>query len=103
MRDNSHPLRRVGRPASYAQRVRHGNQQALSEMWSTTLGAVYAPKRGGETTSMRRKVSLNWRVTVERGQVLAIEPDKDFEHVFEGGGDPFWAAVEFAAAQIKEA
>lgn len=64
---------------------------------------MYTPKRRGETASMPRKVSLNWRVVVEHGQVLAIEPGKDFEHVFEGGIDDYWTAVEFAASQIKEA
>lgn len=102
MRDNSHPLRRVGRPATYAARVRRGNSQALSEMYGRTLGAVYTPKWTGETASMRGKISLNWRVVVEHGQVLAIEPGKDFEHVFEGGVDPYWTAVEFAASRIKE-
>lgn len=52
---------------------------------------------------MPRKVSLNWRVVIEHGQVLAIEPGKDFEHVFEGGVDPYGQALEFAASKIKEA
>lgn len=43
----------------------------------------------------------NWRVRSERGEVVAIEPDREHEHVFEGA-DPFMDALEYAAKQLRE-
>jgi hypothetical protein len=33
---------------------------------------------------------------------LAIEPNREYEHVFEGGSDPYWDAVEYAAKELRE-
>lgn len=45
---------------------------------------------------------VNWRVGTQDGEVVAVEPNRDFEQVFDGGPDPFWDAVEFAAKKIRE-
>lgn len=45
--------------------------------------------------------NTNWKVRSEDGDVVAIEPNRDFEHVFEGS-DPFMAALEYAAKQLRE-
>lgn len=47
------------------------------------------------------RTKVNWRVGTQAGEVVAIEPNRDFEHVFEGD-DPFMAAIEYAAKQIRE-
>ena len=47
------------------------------------------------------RVRTNWRVRSERGEVVAIEPNRDFEHVFDGD-DPFMAALEYAAKKLRE-
>lgn len=44
----------------------------------------------------------NWRVSTQGGDVVAVEPNRDFEHVFEGGKDPFMEALEYAAKQLRE-
>lgn len=56
--------------------------------------------RVAPTRKPREKV--NWRVLCHGKEVVAVEPNREFEHVFEGGPDPFWAAVEYAAKQLRE-
>lgn len=59
-------------------------------------------RRGARPHFVRKvRVRTNWKVRSERGEVVAIEPNRDFEHVFEGD-DPFMAALEYAAKQLRE-
>lgn len=44
----------------------------------------------------------NWLVRLEAGEVVAIEPNREYEHCFTGGADPFWEAVLFAAAELRK-
>lgn len=55
---------------------------------------------GAPTRKAREK--KNWRVLCHHGEVVAVEPNRDYEQVFEGGTDPFWDAVEYAAKQLRE-
>ena len=44
----------------------------------------------------------NWKVRRSQlGEVVAIEPNNEFEHVFTDGVDPFDAALQYAAAQLR--
>ena len=44
----------------------------------------------------------NWIVRRNpTGEVVAVEPNRDFEEVFEGGDDPYWDAIEYAATQLR--
>ncbi|URC18181.1 hypothetical protein SEA_ZENTENO07_80 [Mycobacterium phage Zenteno07] len=50
----------------------------------------------------RARVEKNWRIVrTEDGELLALEPGRDYEQTFEGGPDPFWDAVEYAAACLR--
>lgn len=44
----------------------------------------------------------NWMVRRDGGDVVAVEPDREHEHVFEGGLDDFGAALNFAAAELRK-
>lgn len=63
------------------------------------------PRRDDDVAARERIMSRldhNWRVkTIDTGQVLALEPGREHEQVFEGGPDPFWEAVTFAAACLR--
>jgi len=37
----------------------------------------------------------------EAGEVLAVEPNREYEHVFEGD-DPYTAALMYAAKQLRK-
>ena len=48
------------------------------------------------------RLEHNWRVKcLDTGEVLAFEPGREHEQVFEGGPDPFWDAVTCAAACLR--
>jgi hypothetical protein len=47
------------------------------------------------------RVEHNWRVTRIEGEVVALEPGREFEQVFDLGSDPFWDAVQFAARCLR--
>jgi hypothetical protein len=69
-----------------------------------SLSAAWADSDGGSVSGRRvpkERVKSNWRVRSEAGEVLAIEPDREHEHVFEGS-DPFMDALEYAAKQLRE-
>jgi len=62
------------------------------------------PRRDDDTVAAQRRArrcEKNWRVKTTDEGVLALEPGRDFEQVFEGGADPFWSAVEYAAARLR--
>lgn len=63
------------------------------------------PKRDHDTVARDRhkhRLENNWRIVrTEDGEVLALEPGRDFEQTFEGGPDPFWDAVEYAARCLR--
>lgn len=52
---------------------------------------------------VERQKPSNWRVMREADEVVAIEPGGRKEHVFPASLTPFWDAVEFAAARLREA
>ena len=92
-KDLNRELRRVGRPAR-DRRVRSGYLRQLAEEGDRLV------RKSPPSRKPREK--LNWRVLCHHGEVVAVEPDREFEHVFEGGADPFWQAVEYAAKQLRE-
>lgn len=94
MRDYSVELRRFG--GEHDRRVHAGNVAALREP------GVRRGYRAAGKVSRPASARVNWRVCMEDGHVLAIEPNRQFEHVFEGGSDDYWAAVEYAAKQLRE-
>lgn len=105
MKDRSFELRRLGRGAGgYSRRVRSGYLSRLSDVWSQDQGAVHqsAEREGKGRTVRQAHQRTNWRVGIHDGEVVAIEPSRDFEHVFNGGGDPFQEALEYAAKQLRE-
>ena len=57
---------------------------------------------GARQISYTARMAVNWRV-VRTGAdaVLALEAGRDHEHVFTGGTDPFWDAVQFAASCLR--
>ncbi len=104
-KDISVELRRVGRGRD--RRVRSGNLQSLRELRGTDRAEVrQSHHRQGKENPVRRartaSARVNWKVQIQAGQVVAIEPNREFEHVFEGGSDDYWAAVEYAAKQLRE-
>lgn len=106
MKDLNSEPRRLGRGSGgFSRRVRQGYLQGLSDVWSWDLGAVCEPDhREGEGRTLsksRQRNRTNWRVSVEGGEVIAVEPNRDFEHVFQGGPDPFMEALEFAAERLR--
>ena len=62
------------------------------------------PRRDDDRVAQERieaRLGANWRIkTVDEG-VLAMEPGREHEQVFEGGRDPFWAAVQYAARCLR--
>lgn len=60
-------------------------------------GREGAPKK---TSAWKSDGGPNWLVRREDGEVIAVEPERVFEHVFTGD-DPFSEALEFAAAQLR--
>lgn len=102
---NSGDPRRSGRGArDFSRRIRSGYLQGLSDVWSTDLGAVHQPRDGkGQGSPVRKtRERTNWRVGTQGNDVVAVEPNREFEHVFEGGKDPFMEALEYAARQLRE-
>lgn len=103
MKDQSHDLRRVGRNGR-DRRVLAGNRALLSELPGDNGGVVHQSphRKDPKGTVQRSRTHANWRVKREGSKVIAIEPNRDFENVFEGGDDPFQAALEYAAAELKK-
>lgn len=103
MKDLSEPLRRVGGWTRYSRRVRDGYRAHLSDVWSWDQGAVRKPpdREGAGHTVRKPRERTNWKVMTDQGEVVAVEPNREFEHVFDGP-DPFMAALEYAAKQLRE-
>lgn len=57
-------------------------------------------RKVSKTTAWQSDGVINWRVRREDGEVLAIEPNREYEHVFDGD-DPYTDALEFAAEQLR--
>lgn len=51
--------------------------------------------------NVRDQGKCNWRVKQLDHCVMAFEPDGEHEQVFDKGKDPFWDAVEYAAACLR--
>lgn len=104
MKDVSGDLRRF-RGRGLASRVRRGNQERLSEVSGEAGRDVRgrAPSRAATPKAARQPDGCtNWRVVRYRGgDIVAIEPNREFEHTFEGGVDPFQEALEYAAKQLR--
>lgn len=79
-------------------RVRKATLERMSDEWSLNGGATRpAPAKRGE-----RATKTNWRIQrYGPREVVAIEPDREYETPFYGEG-AFWAAVEHAAAELKK-
>lgn len=93
MRDHGE-LRKVGR-GRRNERVR---KAALLHAQLSERETPRNPRRPVRTTS-----DINWRIYCRAdGKVLALEPGREYENIFEGGPDPFWEAVEFAAAELRK-
>jgi hypothetical protein len=91
MKDSSRELRKLGR--GYNGRVHRANKQAAAQQ--EVNGSHFTAKNGRRHT--------NWIVRrLSAREVVAIEPNRDYEEVFEGGSDPFEEALEYAAAQIRK-
>lgn len=103
MKDNSHDLRRVGKPGM-ARRIHAGNQLRLSELFGGDGEQMHQPAhRPPEKDAVHKPhTTHNWRVISRGKQAIAIEPNKEFENIFEGGDDPLLAALEYAAAELKK-
>lgn len=101
---NSGDLRRFGGASRYSRRIRSGYRASLSDVWSWDGGAVREPRhrKGKEGAVRAPRQRTNWKVRSEGGEVLAIEPSREFEHTFEGGSDPFMEALKYAAQQLRE-
>lgn len=56
-----------------------------------------------EVAAERRQARLeqNWRITRIEDEVVALEPGREYEQVFDLGADPFWDAVQFAARCLR--
>ena len=49
-----------------------------------------------------QRLENNWRIKhTDDGEILALEPGREHEQVFEGGDDPYWDAVQFAAKCLR--
>jgi len=103
MKDISHDLSRTGR-AGYPRRVHRRNHEALSEMLGPDGGVLPERRRATQKSPTRGENGrTNWRVRhYDTGEIVAVEPNRDFEHTFDGGDDPFMAALEFAAAELRK-
>ena len=94
-------LRRGGRPG-YTRRVRNSYSSQLSELWSESLGEVRKPAHRSGKSSPMRSPHTNWIVQRHGDTVIAVEPSREYENTFEGGEDPFQAALEYAAAELRK-
>lgn len=81
---------------TYRQRFRSEYERSVGPKKTKFHPVPHSPGRSHE------RDRVNWRVKTEDGEVLAIEPDREHEHVFEGGADPLMAAIEFAAKRLRE-
>jgi hypothetical protein len=74
----------------------------LADEWSWNDGAM-CPTGRRVKSHMHLLSERNWRVQRCSGtQVVAIEPGREYETPFDGP-DAFWAAVKFAADELKKA
>lgn len=88
--DRSRDLRRVGRRLD--QRAYRANKARLASQ--EIVDTHYRRKQ---------RTHKNWRVVHEPGgDIVAVEPNRDYEHVFEGGKDPYMEALEYAAQQLRK-
>lgn len=98
-------IRRVGRGRRNC-RVLRSHRDRLQELWSVDGGAMREPaNKKTQTLALRQaRLDTNWRVKlISPTRVLALEPGREYENIFEGGDDPFWEAVMFAASEIRKA
>lgn len=104
MKDRSHnDLRRAGRPGR-DRRVLRSNRSRLSNMPGQDGGVLHQPthRKGTKNAVQKSRTSHNWVVKRDGDTVIAIEPNRSYENVFEGGADPFGEALKYAAAELKK-
>lgn len=83
----------------------HPRQAARSRRLELVEGEIHAPKPINRSVARRAaRTSTNWRIIHPvGGDIIALEPGREFENVFTGGPDPFWEAVQYAAAELRKA
>lgn len=84
--------------------VRRGHQQGLHGVPSQDGRVLHRREDGRpkKTSTRQPDGRTNWLVRLEEGEVVAIEPNREYEHTFTGGSDPFWDAVKFAASCLRK-
>lgn len=95
-------VRRARGGEDYTARIRGSYRKRLRgvprEDGRMVLGREGLAKK---TPTWKSDGCANWRVRREDGDVLAIEPDGVYEHVFDGD-DPWLDALIFAAEQLRK-
>lgn len=97
-------IRRVGRGQRDA-RVLRSHHSRLQERWIEDGGAMLttADRKAIAAAARQARVENNWRVKqLSPTLVLALEPGREYENLFEGGDDPYWEAVTHAAAELRK-
>lgn len=97
-------IRRDRRDGGHPRRIRHSNHPKLRGLPSDDGSAVRRRERAVQKASARAAHdSANWRVIryQDSGEVVAIEPNRDYEHTFDGYDDDLMSAIEFAAQRLR--
>lgn len=102
MKDLSGDLSRGGRPGHDA-RVHRRHRQRLRELRIEDGRDLREPRdrKAPKGKLPGTREIINWRVVRSGNIVLAIEPNREYENTFTGGADPFMAALEYAAAELR--
>lgn len=94
-------LRTTGRVGP-ARDIRGRDQERLHSVSRNGGGTVLGKRTPPSPSTRLPNGDPNWLVRRERGDILAVEPNGDYEHVFTGGPDPFGEALKFAAARLRK-
>lgn len=86
-----------------AARLRRSDQESLSRVSGDPGPAVRGRSRTRKASPTWKPdgANTNWRVGRDGADVVAVEPNRDYEHVFDGA-DPFGEALEYAAEQLRK-
>ena len=93
MKDRSHNLRRSGR--GYSRRVLASNRAQLYD------GDGEMSRDNGHRHPLR-KPHTNWIVHYDGERAIVVGPSQLWGKVFSSGDDPFQAAIEYAAAELRK-
>jgi hypothetical protein len=97
-------LRRT-RGHGHPPRVRRGVEERLHDLPGQdgrTVQGLARARPKAPTWQPHGGANANWAVRRDGGEIVAIEPNEDYEHTFAGGDDPFGVALEFAAKKLRE-